>query len=597
MATINIQAQDAQLSVQGVLRNANGTAVENGQFEITFKLYDHPTGGTLIWQETKDAVDVEGGIYSVNLGDGDTPLDAPFDQAYYLGVSIEGGTELIPRAKLTSSPYALSLIGSENVFPNAGNVGIGNASPTHKLTIQNETGAIGLNPEDNGYTTTLTTATEGFEFNNDDAKDFIFIVDGDEKMRIKADDKMGLGTDTPQGDLHVKGEGKVIYEGSNTAFVELHKNGFSNSVSGFYGFNNSGDDIFRLENNIGATDISSTGNIGLRPIGGSVEVHTNGEGLKLMGTDHSLIGFYPDGVNQSGFLGYNAAGSSVLGLKNTGGNIEIDAGNDEIHINSFVEINGNKDIELTNFRYMDPIMNGYTGVHVRNFNTTFGYSLVMNGSIKALFIVAHSDNRIKKDLKLSNNQNDLATLRQIEVTDYKHIDEVTNGSDKVKGLIAQQVEEVFPEAVSYSTDFIPNIFQFPTSVELKNTTAQINLSKPHDMVAGDKVKMITDKGVEIFTVAGIVNEKSFTVENWEGSVNAQDVFISGKEVDDFRAVNYDRVFTLAVSATQELARKVEALEKENTALRNEQNNTKAELNKLSSQMKNLESIINASAKK
>ncbi len=60
-----LQAQGAKLSVQGVLRNADGSAVDNGKYDLTFKLYTTQTGGAQEWVETQTDVNLNGGIYSV----------------------------------------------------------------------------------------------------------------------------------------------------------------------------------------------------------------------------------------------------------------------------------------------------------------------------------------------------------------------------------------------------------------------------------------------------------------------------------------------------------------------------------------------------
>lgn len=127
-----LSAQNATLSVQGVLKNADGTTVPDGtNYTLTFKLFDAETGGTAVWQETKSNVSILGGIYEVVLGDGATVLNAPFDRPYFLGVSLGtgSGAEFIPRPRLASAPYALSLLGNTNVFPGAGSVGAGTTTP------------------------------------------------------------------------------------------------------------------------------------------------------------------------------------------------------------------------------------------------------------------------------------------------------------------------------------------------------------------------------------------------------------------------------------------------------------------------------------
>ncbi len=38
------------MSYQGVLTDANGTAIADGPVNLTFKLYDAATDGTLLWE-------------------------------------------------------------------------------------------------------------------------------------------------------------------------------------------------------------------------------------------------------------------------------------------------------------------------------------------------------------------------------------------------------------------------------------------------------------------------------------------------------------------------------------------------------------------
>ena len=102
------------------MKKANGVAVDDGTYSMTFRLYTAESGGTAIWSENQSNIDVSSGIYSATLGTVE-PLNAAFTQLYYLGVSI-GATEMKPRVLLTSAPYALALIGQSNRFPSSGKV-------------------------------------------------------------------------------------------------------------------------------------------------------------------------------------------------------------------------------------------------------------------------------------------------------------------------------------------------------------------------------------------------------------------------------------------------------------------------------------------
>jgi hypothetical protein len=98
----------AKLSYQGVLADNTGTPVPNGNYNLTLSIYDVLTGGSALWTEGQ-LVNVTNGMFNVILGSA-SALNLPFNQPYYLGVSVGGGTELAPRTLLTASPYGLNAL-------------------------------------------------------------------------------------------------------------------------------------------------------------------------------------------------------------------------------------------------------------------------------------------------------------------------------------------------------------------------------------------------------------------------------------------------------------------------------------------------------
>lgn len=125
------------LNYQGVLTDAGGTAVPDRDYQLTFRIYDVYAGGTDLWEETHANVPVTKGIFNVILGS-KVALDLPFDDPYYLGISVEGEMELTPRIPLTAAAYAFTakgVLGDDNVFPSSGLVGIGTLFPGYPLDI------------------------------------------------------------------------------------------------------------------------------------------------------------------------------------------------------------------------------------------------------------------------------------------------------------------------------------------------------------------------------------------------------------------------------------------------------------------------------
>ncbi len=94
------------ISYQGVVTGPDGVVpVNDGTYSMVLRLYDAATGGAPVWSETQ-SVQVTRGLFNVNLGSA-TPFGAlTFDKPYYLGVTIDAGSEL-PRTELTSAPYSL----------------------------------------------------------------------------------------------------------------------------------------------------------------------------------------------------------------------------------------------------------------------------------------------------------------------------------------------------------------------------------------------------------------------------------------------------------------------------------------------------------
>ena len=93
------------ISYQGVLTDNNGTTVPNGDYSILFNLYNVSSSGSPLWTETQ-TVTISDGIFNVKLG-AVNPLNLAFDEAYWLAITIDNGSELSPRIELTSSAYSL----------------------------------------------------------------------------------------------------------------------------------------------------------------------------------------------------------------------------------------------------------------------------------------------------------------------------------------------------------------------------------------------------------------------------------------------------------------------------------------------------------
>ena len=95
-----------QISYQGVLVDGTGNPVTDGPHVVTLKLYD--AANATLYTETQNVSTIRG-LFNMMIGSV-TPIPASinFTAPYSLGISVDGGAELVPRTQLASTPYALN---------------------------------------------------------------------------------------------------------------------------------------------------------------------------------------------------------------------------------------------------------------------------------------------------------------------------------------------------------------------------------------------------------------------------------------------------------------------------------------------------------
>lgn len=382
-----------------------------------------------------------------------------------------------------------------------GNVGIGTISPTTaRLVISGNSGEQGLDVSTtNQYANMRIIQNSNSSIDKDiylgyksGATSSLHLYSNDSATVTIANYRTGIGTETPVSVLDVRGATPVITVGTaaNTG-----------------GAINFGTNQFGIERNY-AAPLSNSNNLGIyTSSGGNLYLSAQGKGGGSFR------------INTFGYVGIGGTSDPQVPL----------------HVFNAV---GNG---LGQFGYAyftgDAISGPITGTR----NNAPSISIKAEGRIAATEFAAYSDGRIKKVIGRTNNANDLAAVMKLQITDYRYIDIVENGNAISKKVIAQEVEKVYPNAVRKTKGFIPDIYSMSTIKSGKITVK-------NNLIAGDKVQLIFDDKREIAEVIE-ANAASFKVNlQREGKV-----FVYGKEIDDFRTVDYEALSTLNISATQELA--------------------------------------------
>lgn len=251
-----------------------------------------------------------------------------------------------------------------------------------------------------------------------------------------------------------------------------------------------------------------------------------------------------------------------------------------------LEVVGQVNAAQSNFHYMNN-----AGVAPFPGAGSWQYSIYGSHGVAAAEFHAFSDARIKNIKGRSNSASDLATIAKIEITNYQLIDTIGKGSGTVKKVIAQQVKEVYPLAVTDGlTEVIPNIYQLAAIED-----GWVKLQT--DLVAGDKVKLIFSEGEQLATVARVSPTGFQVSQPTEHPFTDGKVFVFGKEVHDFHTVDYEAIAMLNVSATQELLKRLEHAENQNRAFKAMQASQQESLEALQAQLDAIQSLLSAEASK
>jgi hypothetical protein len=489
--------------------------------------------------------------------------------------------------------------GAQNLLlnPNGGNVGIGTTTPGFPLSMSNALGdkisLYGTSGPHFGF----GIQNNLFQIHTDtNAADVVFGYGTSaamtETMRIKGSGAVGIGIASPIAKLDVNGNtnvrGQINLTGAivmaneqsiwGTNIAGVAETAFwPRSADGTY--LNYGTNGLFIRNNASATTMfmGNNGNIGIGTNAPSTKFtlddgvntgvyasatisrpHTGhtGSHMAFIRAGVTAIGVgYAPGLNTFGF------GIGVSGVAFNPGYLSIDQNNGQVKIGSPTTSPGLLNVQgfSSTATWTGSLGDGATNV---NGSGAQSVSIAADAAILASVFLATSDRRIKTKLSLTDSVKDLKTLMGIEVTDYQLKDTVTNGSAQHKKVIAQQVEEVYPQAVSRQKGVVPDIYQ---KASVKEGWVQLAT----DLKVGERVRLILPSGDSVEDVLEVRSDSFRTsLKN-----PADELVVYGREVSDFRNVDYTAISMLNVSATQQLKHEKDAemqvLRDENAALRRE----------------------------
>ncbi|MFN8239090.1 MAG: tail fiber domain-containing protein [Chitinophagales bacterium] len=549
-------------------------------------------------------------------------------------------------AKGASDQYVTRFTQSNTTAGNSTFIGLGSENTsTSKAAI----GFMRTDAYDKGDIT--------FNLSNNNTS-LIDATEADERMRIRSDGNVGINTTTPTSQLYVKSAVSVAtteiatFMANNSTYgVGITYNGIkatgSNAANALYLDGKSTGDIIMQTNATGDVGIGTATpgrklevnnamkftNSSGDPNDGVIGTAPFAAGLNIVGinTDAttrkiSMFGGINQVQNDKGnyFKNYNyfgtpggAFGVDAYILPTAGTYLRVgnasapvqDFTSNYVYVKNRVHIGGTSSSDFPLFVEGSSVSTSVSSPRGSYYNTSYAANQGTYGpatDISAKFIgrvwattsfEVSSDKRIKNIIGKTNNANDLTTLKQIEIVDYTMKDKIADGNREFKKVIAQDVAKVYPAVVTYSTDFVPDIFAlYP--IRYNENLATVSIDKSFGLKVGDKIRLINELNAKIDVQVISVADGAFSFVIPDNiNRDSANIFVYGREVHDKALVDYDGLTTLNISATQELAKQletakaeIELLKKQNEALKTTKAGTE-EVDQLKAQIDELKKLI------
>jgi hypothetical protein len=166
-----------------------------------------------------------------------------------------------------------------------------------------------------------------------------------------------------------------------------------------------------------------------------------------------------------------------------------------------------------------------------------------------------SDKHLKDNISLSSPKGDLSMLCKLKVCDFTYKCATSQDSPKYhKGLIAQDVETVFPQAVQEYDGIIPHGQCFADITCIDNKV-YIKFEQPHHasvFSTGDKIVLGTSKGTQnyiaVITSLDTVHGLQLDLPS---SFETQQVFVHGV-MGKIKTIDPNQLLALCISSIQEI---------------------------------------------
>jgi len=334
---------------------------------------------------------------------------------------------------------------------------------------------------------------------------------------------VGIGTNSPKAQLHVKREGS---SGESNVYIQSYSDAAGDQAALF----------------LGTPHVNSTS---AQPKCAII--------ADAIGWSRANLYFCLEGTTNNGSA-YRASTSNSRMMIGSAGNVGIGTTSPT---QAKLVVNGSVSTSLGGTY-------GYLNVYgtTNQASGTNNYSIYANQRIACAEFNAFSDSRIKKNVVDINDSSALDKIRLLEPKIYNYIDEKQKGTSNVYGFIAQEVANVLPYAVTVGEGDIPNILtNSNVSVTSDSNVLELRLDTTVEGLSlsnTSNINITTDNDQYLtLPVLSFSGSNVITIQNSDKFTNVTGAYIHGEHIQDFNNLNKDAIWAVSTAALQEVDRQLQ----------------------------------------
>lgn len=314
-----VSAQTTEFTYQGKLND--GATAANANYDFEFKLYDAGSGGALLGTRAVSGVLVSNGTFTVRL---DFPAASFNGGERFLEIGVKpagsaaGYTTLAPRQKITSAPYSIKSLTSENADVAANAARLGGVMANQFVQTNDSRLSDARNPlsgsdnyiQNNG---TLGGQTASFNITGNGLIQGNSLIGGN----LTVNGTAGANVFNATTQFNIGGNRVLSVPGTRNTFAGRQTGTVNTGAdNSFFGFNAGNDNTSGADNSFFGSD---AGGVNTTGVNNSFFGSDTGD-ANTTGSDNSFFGRSAGGSNTIGnlnsFFGVNSGLNNTSGIGN-----------------------------------------------------------------------------------------------------------------------------------------------------------------------------------------------------------------------------------------------------------------------------------------